>query len=56
MSCNLIQPTFTVIKFKPKGNEYDEELKRCQQTAKALTKSNIKKAFLIEGEHLATIM
>lgn len=56
MSCNLIQPSFEVIKFAPAAKNYDQELQRCAARAHALTKSGASKAFLIEGEHLAELM
>lgn len=56
MSCNLIQSDFKVVRFQPKSTNYVEELKTTAALADSYRKSEVKKAFLIEGEHLGSLL
>lgn len=55
ISCNLIQSHFQVMKFMPKSDDLEGELRKIALMAENYTASGVKKAFLIEGEHLGIL-
>jgi len=56
MSCNLIQSDFKVVRYQPKSTNYVEELKRVALLADNYRKTSVKKAFILEGEHLGKLL
>lgn len=56
MSCNLIQSDFKVVRYQPKSTDYLAELKAVAAQADNYRKTSVKKAFLVEGEHLGRLL
>ena len=56
MSCNLIQSDFKVVRYIPKTTDYVGELKTVAIQADNYRKTSVKKAFLVEGEHLGHLL